>query len=138
MYYKKPNICEPCGKNCALCKYIIRSDTFFGTDGKEYKVKGYINCETSNLIYSVRCKICCKTMYVGQTGDTFYQRMLLNFSMIRTRKLDNVAEYFYSENHSVNDFMVIGIANVFGEDTYRKVRESFWIKKIENVFPVRT
>ena len=58
-------------------------------------------------------------MYVGQTGDTFYQRMLLNFSMIRTRKHDNVAEHFYSENHSVNDFMVIGIEKVFGEDTYR-------------------
>ena len=53
-------------------------------------------------------------MYVGQTGDTFYQRMLLNFSMIRTRKHDNVAEHFYSENHSVNDFMVIGIEKVFG------------------------
>jgi PhoPQ-activated pathogenicity-related protein len=48
-------------------------------------------------------------MYVGQTEDTFYQRMLLNFSMIRTRKHDNVAEHFYSENHSVSDFMVIGI-----------------------------
>jgi hypothetical protein len=60
-------------------------------------------------------------MYVGQTGDTFYQRMLLNFSMIRTRKHDNVAEHFYSENHNVNDFMVIGIETVFGEDTYRKV-----------------
>ena len=46
-------------------------------------------------------------MYVGQMGDTFYQRMLLNFSMIRTRKYDNVAEHFYNENHSVNDFMVI-------------------------------
>jgi PhoPQ-activated pathogenicity-related protein len=46
---------------------------------------------------------------VEQTGDTFYQRMLLNFSMIRTRKHDNVAEHFFIENHSVNDFMVIGI-----------------------------
>ena len=31
-------------------------------------------------------------------------------------------------NHSVNDFIVIGIDKVFGEDTYRKVTESFWIK----------
>ena len=50
MFYKKPNICELCGKNCALCKYIIRIGTFFGTDGKEYKVKCYIKCKTSNLI----------------------------------------------------------------------------------------
>ena len=60
-------------------------------------------------------------MYVGQTDDTFYQRVSLNFSIIRTRKHDNVAENFYSENHSVNDFMVIGIEIFFGEDTYRKV-----------------
>jgi hypothetical protein len=33
--------------------------------------------------------------------------------MIRTIKHDNVAEHFYSENHSVNDFMVIGIEKVF-------------------------
>ena len=46
MLYKKPNICEHRGKNCSLCKYIIRSDTIFGTDGKEYQVKGYINCKT--------------------------------------------------------------------------------------------
>ena len=58
MFYKKPNICEPCSKNCALCKYIIRSDTFFGTDGKEYKVKGYINGKTSNLNYPVRERAC--------------------------------------------------------------------------------
>ena len=49
MFYKKPNICEHCGTNCALCKYIIRSDTFFGTDGKEYKV--------SKALESLRCTI---------------------------------------------------------------------------------
>ena len=63
-------------------------------------------------------------MCMGQTGDTFYQRMLLNFSMIRTRKHDKVAEHFCSENHSVIDFIVICIEKVFGEDTYRKVKES--------------
>ena len=61
-------------------------------------------------------------MRCNKTGDTFYQRMSLNFSMISTRKSDNVAEHFYSENHGVNDFMVIDIETVFGEDTYRKVR----------------
>jgi hypothetical protein len=55
-----------------------------------------------------------KQVPVGNTGDTFYQRMLLNISMIRTRKHDNVAKHFYSENHSVNDFMVISIEKVFG------------------------
>ena len=56
--------------------------------------------------------------------------------MIRTRKHDNVVEHFYSENHSVNDFMVIGIEKVFGEDTYRKVKESLWIKKLKKFSPL--
>jgi hypothetical protein len=73
---------------------------------------------------------------VGQTGDTFYQRMLLNFSMIRTRKHDNVAEHFYSENHSVNDLMVIGIEIFFGEDTYRKVRVVLDKKKLKTFSPL--
>jgi hypothetical protein len=32
---------------------------------------------------------CEKNIYVGQTGDKFYQRMLLNFSKIRTQKVED-------------------------------------------------
>ena len=28
MFYKKPNKCEPCGKKCALCKFIISGENF--------------------------------------------------------------------------------------------------------------
>ena len=61
--------------------------------------------------------------------------MLLNFSMIRTRKEDSVARHFYSNGHSVDDFSVIGIEKIFGDETYRKVRESFWIKKLKTLIP---
>ena len=74
-------------------------------------------------------------MYVGQTGDTFYQRMLLDFSMIRTKKQETVARHFYTEGHTLGDFKVVGIEKVFGEETYRKVREAFWIKKLRTLAP---
>ena len=48
-------------------------------------------------------------LYVDKQGDTFYQSMLLNFSMTRTKKSDTIAEHFYSNGHSVQDFSVIGI-----------------------------
>lgn len=80
-------------------------------------------------------KKCNSIVYVGQTGDTFYQRMLLNFSKIRTRKQDSVATHFYTDGHSIDDFSVIGIEKVYGEDTYRKVKESFWIKKLQTLHP---
>ena len=44
VFYNKHNKCEPCGKNCALCKHIMTGNKFYGTDNAEYKFKGYINC----------------------------------------------------------------------------------------------
>jgi hypothetical protein len=99
VFYNKHNKCESCGKNCALCKHIMTDNKFYGTDNAEYKFKGYINCKSTSVIYSVYCKRCSKVLYVGQTGDTFYQRMLLNFSMIRTKKYDTIAEHFYLNGH---------------------------------------
>jgi hypothetical protein len=87
IFYNKPNKCEHCGKNCPLCKHIKTGNTFYGTGNAEYKIKGYINCKCASVIYSVYCKRCSNVLCVGQTGDTFYQRMLLNFSMIRTKKI---------------------------------------------------
>ena len=121
--------------NYALCKHIMTGNTFYGTDNAEYKIKGYISCKSASVIYSVYCNRCSKVLYVGQTGDTFYQRMLLNFSMIRTKISDTVAEHFYSNGHSVQDFSVIGIEKIYGDETYRKVKESFWIKKLKTLSP---
>jgi hypothetical protein len=41
---------------------------------------------------------------------SFYQRMLLNFSKIRTEKMeDPIAKHFCQKNHCVKNFKVIGI-----------------------------
>ena len=48
---------------------------FQDNEGKIYDIHGDIFCTN-----------CDKNIYVGQTGDTFYQRMLLNFSKIRTKR----------------------------------------------------
>jgi hypothetical protein len=41
------------------------------------------------VIYCILCTECEKNIYVGQTGDKFYQRMLLNISKIRTQKVED-------------------------------------------------
>jgi hypothetical protein len=51
--------------------------------------QGSINCKTVGVIYCILCTDCEKNIYVGQTGDKFYQRMLLNFSKIRTQKVED-------------------------------------------------
>ena len=61
--------------------------------------------------------------------------MLLNFSMIRTNNSDTIVEHFYSNGHCVREFSVIGIENNYGDEKYRNVKESFWIKKLKTLSP---
>ena len=70
-----------------------------------------------------------KKIYVGQTGDKFYQRMLLNFSKIRTQKVkDPVAKHFCQKYHCVKNFKGIEKTGN-GDKIYRETKESLWIKK---------
>ena len=66
-------------KNCALCSHIIESTSFKDNEDNTYYIQGSINCKTVGVIYCILCTECEKNIYVGQTGDKFYQRMLLNF-----------------------------------------------------------
>ena len=76
------------------------------------------------------CTECKKNIYVGQTGDKFYQRMLLNFSKIKTQKVeDPVAKHFCQKNHCVKNFKVEGIEKTGnGDKIYRETKESLWRK----------
>ena len=133
MFYKSTNECTPCGQSCALCSHVIKTDNFTDNDGNEYKIQGNINCKTVGVIYNIICSHCNKLMYVGQTGDSLYQRMLLNFSKIRTGKTDDpVAKHFSQPGHSANNLKVVGIEKVYGNDTYRKVKV-FWMKKFKTL-----
>ena len=109
---------------------------FSDNDGNQFKIKGSINCKSVCVIYWIFCKKCSKNIHVGQTGDTFYQRMLLNFSKIRTRKItDPIAKHFCEKDHSVNNYRVIGIERVYGDTIYRETKEAFWIKKLKTYEP---
>jgi hypothetical protein len=77
------------------------------------------------VIYCIFCTKCNRNINVGQTGDTLYQRMLLNFSKIRTGKIDDpVANHFCQIDHSVDNFMVLGIDQVQGDKINREEKES--------------
>ena len=59
--------------------------------------------------------------------------MLLNFSKIRTGKIDDpVAKHFCGKEHSVKDFSVFGIEKVIGGKIQREVKESLWIKNLKH------
>ena len=57
LFFSKPNRCELCGKYCAACPYIMKSDKFEDHGGKQYRVKNYVNCQSTNVVQEVH-KIC--------------------------------------------------------------------------------
>ena len=81
------------------------------------------------------CKRCDKTIYVGQTGLSLYERMMVNLSNIRNRKQDPISEHFTNNGHSINDYKVIIIEKNYGSETARLTKESFWIKKLKTLQP---
>ena len=75
-------------------------------------------------------------MYIGETGTTLYERMANHISTIRNQKNDPIPQHFSSDGHSVADLEWLGIEKLRRNDIHlRKIRESFWIKKLETLEP---
>ncbi|KAH3822043.1 hypothetical protein DPMN_123812 [Dreissena polymorpha] len=74
-------------------------------------------------------------VYVGETGGTLYQRHLLYLTRIRTQHSDPVAEHFYTDRHSMDDFQIMGLEKLSGSDEYRKTMEQLWKSKLRTYRP---
>ena len=133
--FSKPNRCEPCGKYCAVCPYIMTSDKFEDHGGKKHNVKNYINCQSTNVVYAVYCRKCAKYVYVGETGDILYQRQLLNLARIKTKYGDPVAIHFYTDEYTIQDFSVMGLQKFHSDEQYRKTIENLWKVKLSKYRP---
>jgi hypothetical protein len=124
MFFKQEHKCEPCSRNCAICPYIRNTHTFTNFEGKTFNVKNYVNCTTANVAYVLFCKHCDKFIYIGETGDTLYQRHLLNLSLIRRQKPDPIVIHFNSTEHSVNDYEIVALETICGDNSYRDNRKT--------------
>ena len=58
--------------------------------------------------------------YVAETGDILYQRHLLNVSLIKRQKPDPIAIHFNSTEHSVNDYEIVALEKICGDDCYHE------------------
>ena len=85
-FYNKQNGCKRCWKNCALCKYLLESTTFEDNGRHTFMIQVNINCKSIGVIYWIFCTKCNRNIYVGQTGDTLYQRMLLTSQKYKREK----------------------------------------------------
>ena len=123
-------------KKCIICEHLKEGASFQDNDGNAYVTKGNITCSTSNLIYGIHCTKCNGLLNVGETMTTLYKRHIQNFSRVRTAKdSDDISKHFSQGNHDLSHYKIVGIEKIFKEDSFRKAREVFWMKKLKTVKP---
>ena len=112
--------CFKCMKKCILCsKYLIQT-THFQNTGENFKIRGRISCQSTNVIYLLFCaKQCPNSKYVGLTETSLYTRFGSHRSHILNQKVSciHINKHFNSPNHSLNDMRCIGIEQVYSGDT---------------------
>lgn len=129
-----------CG-HCTQCNFTQKTKTFnHPRTGKSYKIKGVITCNTSNVIYMLKCP--CGLAYIGKTTRPLKTRISEHRSNIRNHDSKSpVATHFSLAHHNVSTLRYVGIEQIQlsnrGGDVNNKLlqREAFWIFTLDTMSP---
>ena len=131
-----------CGdKRCKTCPNIKETCDFTSNKtGKTYKINFDLNCASQSVIYLVSCKVC-GIQYVGETTRkmrdrwTGYRQNYEEATNGRYHTQQDFHAHFMRGDHSGllkdAELILIDKTNSFSP----KIREKFWIKKLETLHP---
>lgn len=127
--------------NCTQCNFTHKTKVFnHPRTGKEFKIRGTISCNTTNVIYMLKCP--CGLAYIGKTTRALKTRIAEHRSTIRNHdKKSPVAEHFTQFGHSVASLRYIGIERIQppsrGGDVNSILlkREALWIYTLDTLSP---
>lgn len=142
-----------CGtKNCGACAFMAhRKKEIMGSDGQYHKIKQFINCGTSYVVYGLICP--CGLLYVGRTIRPLRTRFsehkcsIINSNTYHQSKNKKCHSYsvprHFRECHNSNPtgIKVFGIEAIKKDaDNGRRFRrlckqESFWIFTLGSLVP---
>ena len=141
--------CFSCGK-CTMCKnFLVPSKTFSSSKTPQtFLIKSHITCETENIIYMIRDKICPDIFYIGYSEDSMKVRWRNHKSHIKlgvksceiashfkhlcnsVHKLDKSTQAIYTSQLSMHLDLIIleSVEPLEGRDMkkYLLEREAFW------------
>jgi hypothetical protein len=122
-----------CGK-CQTCQYVHPSQTFKSTiTGKEYKIRGHYDCNTTGAIYLLTCQDC-NIQYVGQTGNAVKIRWAAHLHDVRyLDKTKPVSGHSYDRGHK--RYKVVCIQGNLRDNSYRIRTEETWIQLLKTHKP---
>ena len=117
---------------CNQCKFIDNTDGVKDNrTGSIHPIIGKITCNTSNLIYGIKCQKCDKLVYVGETGRKLKTRAYEHVYSIKKKKDTLVSEHFNQDDHDISNFKMFGVCKILSTQT--KIRKQMEIKYIYNL-----
>ena len=85
---------SPCGNaRCRICRVMITSAVVNVPGGNMKLHPGQFSCNTSNVVYFLKCDLCSLGNYIGETRTSFRLRFNNHKSSIR-RKLSVAYKYY--------------------------------------------
>ena len=146
---KLPNVeatgrSELCGKeNCQVCDVICNTDIFATNPyGETFKIQSEIlNCNSQEVVYLLKCRICGETPCVGKAKTKFRARFNNYKSARRSyRKKHKVSQQRFHENyeqHSHNGIDDWQFTLIEQCETHEqlKEREKFWQHRLKTFYP---
>ena len=124
-------------RRCLTCRHIQSGTTICSTTTRQtFRVRATATCKTSNVVYLIECRKCCK-QYVGETQNRLHIRLNRHRSDIMQRRIEKpVASHFTSPGHSLDDLKILVLEVMRSQDEHlRKWRESYWIKQLRSLHP---
>ncbi|XP_041922081.1 uncharacterized protein LOC121685553 [Alosa sapidissima] len=129
-----------CGR-CTQCNFTQKMSTFsHPRTGKSFNIKGTITCNTSNVIYMLKCP--CGLAYIGKTTRPLKTRISEHRSNIRNHDPKSpVAVHFTQCSDNLSSLRYCGIEVVKtptrGGDINSLLlkKEAFWIYTLDTLAP---
>ncbi|CAJ0927184.1 unnamed protein product [Ranitomeya imitator] len=120
---------------------VIKGDVFHHPhSGKRYNIKGYFTCDSSFVIYAIKCP--CGLLYIGETTQPIRSRISKHKSTIRCQNLLlPLPSHFIAKGHNISQlrFQIlehIPVQRRGGNIIHLlKKKEAYWIHELQTLAP---
>ena len=135
---KKPGA-RRCNKpSCRMCPFMdlergeVRESITIAHSGETIPIKSAMDCQTSNLIYEVRCLKEDSVSYFGETSKSAETRITQHLNTIiqqcHTNTSAPVGRHFRATGHDPSNLRATPFEKIYSRNPFiRKVRETSWI-----------
>ena len=142
---ERPKGTVKCGdRRCQVCKHLKIGDSFTSKrTGKQYSINSDLNCNSTNVVYLLSCKVC-GVQYVGSTTTRFRLRFNNHKSRIRAHSRlslddksrdDLIYQHFCGPAHNGIEDVSIQLIDQVNNDNDLLDREGQWAYRLKSVKP---